>query len=644
MRIFAIPILFAVSGSGLAAELSSVEKKLAAEISDAVRRAGTAYADADYQGSGEALRSAMDHLDAAAHEGSAELFQELQPAIARIQRAHTILEFEGVSLPPLLDWQPRSPSPSAGPGPSTSAAGPTSRRQRPPQRPPSSLHAVSFMRSVAPILLSRCGSCHIQQSRGGLSMASYAALMKGPPEGVVIFPGDLVASRLIETIESGDMPRGGDKLTAAELATLKLWVQSGAPFDGDDPNAPLDAAAERTAGRASPMVNLATGSESVSFAKQVAPLLVANCQGCHLEAANPRGGLRLDTFADLLRGGDSGAVLQPGAGDQSLLVQKLLGTADGQRMPAGGRPPLPPESIRLITTWIDEGAKLDGDSERQPIRVLSQLAWAAAATPAEISSRREQQARQSLALALAGRTLHTEVTENLFVVGPVDAETIRLVAGAAEAQLGLARAVLGTGDGPLFRGRATVIVLPQRYEYNEFTRMVEQRSVPADWTSHWRFDGVDAYVAVIADASDPAAEIAARLAAPLVSLAVATAGDVPAWLAGGVGQAVAGGQTDRRDRLAQQQAEAETAAAFAALTRAEQFLDGQMTPEHSARVATAVANSLIQRSARRHFAKLIQALETGTPFVKAFADAYGMTPNSYVQSFLDRWRASRQSP
>ena len=48
-------------------------------------------------------------------------------------------------------------------------------------------------------------------------MATFAALMKGPPEGVVvIFAGDTVGSRLIETIETGDMPRGGGKVSPQE--------------------------------------------------------------------------------------------------------------------------------------------------------------------------------------------------------------------------------------------------------------------------------------------------------------------------------------------------------------------------------------------------------------------------------------------
>ena len=69
--------------------------------------------------------------------------------------------------------------------------------------------------------------------------------------------------------------------------------------------------------RNQPTVKMATGDETVSFAADVAPLLVANCSGCHIEAMQDKGGFRMDTFAQLLRGGDSGEVVTPGKGSES---------------------------------------------------------------------------------------------------------------------------------------------------------------------------------------------------------------------------------------------------------------------------------------------------------------------------------------
>ena len=63
--------------------------------------------------------------------------------------------------------------------------------------------------------------------------------------------------------------------------------------------------------------------------RDVAPLLVENCNGCHIDAMQTRGGLRMDTFAQILRGGDSGEIVLPGRSADSLLIKKLKG--DGNR-------------------------------------------------------------------------------------------------------------------------------------------------------------------------------------------------------------------------------------------------------------------------------------------------------------------------
>ncbi len=364
---------------------------------------------------------------------------------------------------------------------------------------------ISFTKTVAPILVSRCGRCHVTGSKGDFNMATFAALMKGPPEGVVVFAGDTVGSRLIETIETGDMPRGGGKVTPQELQTLKAWIVSGAKFDGPDPAAPIagcDAATNRGRLR-NRKLRRATGNETVSFAADVAPLLVENCNGCHIDAMQTRGGLRMDTFAQMLRGGDSGAVIVPGKGQESLIVQKLRGMV-GERMPAGGRPALSEESIKLISTWIDEGATLDGISETQPLRVMSQLAWAAAATPEQISQRRQELAENSMKLVTAsGGNTQSKTTEHFLVIGSVSPGTLDLVGQLAEAQIKTAKTVVSGDSGEAFyRGRATIFVLPKRYDYSEFAKMAEGRSVPSDWTSHWKYDGINAYISLVATEQD----------------------------------------------------------------------------------------------------------------------------------------------
>jgi mono/diheme cytochrome c family protein len=614
--------------SELAAELTSRERSIVRSVNTAVAKAGETYKAGDYDAAGSHIQRAIKQIDLAVKAGSPDLFDALQPAIQRIAKAHTMLEFEGVTLPPFR--QPKRPQAAE----MNDGDGDPS---RPSGSDPAADAGVSFTRQVAPILVSRCGQCHVSDSKGGLNMATFAALMKGPPEGVVIFAGDTVGSRLIETIETGDMPRGGGKVTSEELELLKTWIKTGAKFDGPDPAAPIAAGVspppQTPANR--PQVRRPTGNETVSFAADVAPLLVANCNGCHIDAMQTRGGLRMDTFAQMLRGGDSGAVVVPGKGETSLLVKKLRG-AVGERMPTGGREALPPESIQLISTWIDEGATLDGASENQPLGVMSQLAWAAAASPAELSQRRAELAQQNLKLVVSGGNIETQQTEHFLVTGTASAGTIELVARQAETQMKLAKTVVRSeSEEAYFRGRATIFVLPRRYDYSELAKMVEQRTVPSQWSSHWKFDGIDAYVAMVASEGDDEDQIADRLALPIVALAVATRGQgVPRWLAEGVGTAVASRRSATRDRDAKMRLEAELSAAFAAMDNAKKFLDGKMTAEQSDRIGAAIATTMLDRSYRRGFDALVRHLEAGAPFDQSFQQSFGIPLEAFVSNWL----------
>src|SRR5947209_7997570 len=77
------------------------------------------------------------------------------------------------------------------------------------------------------------------------------------------------------------------------------------------------------------------GADDIEFfEKHVRPLLVENCQGCH-GPAKQRGGLRLDTRAGLLKGGDTGPAVVPGKPDGSLLIKAVLHEGERKMPPKG---------------------------------------------------------------------------------------------------------------------------------------------------------------------------------------------------------------------------------------------------------------------------------------------------------------------
>jgi mono/diheme cytochrome c family protein len=96
----------------------------------------------------------------------------------------------------------------------------------------------------------------------------------------------------------------------------------------------------------------------VSYKKQIAPILGGNCNACH-SGSNAQSGISTATYESLMKGGKRGRAVIPANGKASLLVQYL----DGRkmpRMPIGGS--LKPAEIALITRWIEQGAKSDGEA------------------------------------------------------------------------------------------------------------------------------------------------------------------------------------------------------------------------------------------------------------------------------------------
>lgn len=68
-----------------------------------------------------------------------------------------------------------------------------------------------------------CAMCH--GNSGGLSVKTYANLIKGGASGPVIVPGDAAGSSLI-VVQSGTHPK---VFNPADLETVKAWIDAGAP-------------------------------------------------------------------------------------------------------------------------------------------------------------------------------------------------------------------------------------------------------------------------------------------------------------------------------------------------------------------------------------------------------------------------------
>jgi mono/diheme cytochrome c family protein len=93
------------------------------------------------------------------------------------------------------------------------------------------------------------------------------------------------------------------------------------------------------------------------FETKVRPLLADNCFSCHGEKKQ-KGGLRLDSRAALLAGGDRGPAVEPGLPDKSLLVSAVRYEHEKVKMPP--RQKLTDQQIADLVEWVRMGAPWPG--------------------------------------------------------------------------------------------------------------------------------------------------------------------------------------------------------------------------------------------------------------------------------------------
>lgn len=108
-------------------------------------------------------------------------------------------------------------------------------------------------------------------------------------------------------------------------------------------------------------------ANAVSFRKDVAPIFVEHCTGCH----NPQlseGKYDMSTFERLVRGGKKKSPIVPGDPDESKLSLMMHGDVE---------PAMPKDADLLndkllakVDQWIKEGAKFDGDDPKMTLERL----------------------------------------------------------------------------------------------------------------------------------------------------------------------------------------------------------------------------------------------------------------------------------
>ena len=101
-----------------------------------------------------------------------------------------------------------------------------------------------------------------------------------------------------------------------------------------------------------------TTDGQISYFQQIRPIFQTHCQGCH-QPAKPGGEYVMTDFATLVKGGESGdAAIMPGDVAKSFSIEQITPQEGAASMPKG-KPPLAESELKLIATWIEQGAKDD---------------------------------------------------------------------------------------------------------------------------------------------------------------------------------------------------------------------------------------------------------------------------------------------
>ena len=116
------------------------------------------------------------------------------------------------------------------------------------------------------------------------------------------------------------------------------------------------------------MLPAVAGAEVPSYARDIAPLFLARCGGCH-SAQAIMGGLDLGTYERLIKGGTRGPVIVAGNSAGSRLYQMVTGKLpplmpmDNTRLTEG--------QIDLLRRWIDAGAPGPSPGEAAALKAVS---------------------------------------------------------------------------------------------------------------------------------------------------------------------------------------------------------------------------------------------------------------------------------
>ncbi|MBI1348564.1 hypothetical protein GC163_20005 [bacterium] len=521
--------------------------------------------------------------------------------------------------------------------------------------------AVSFAKDIAPILVDKCGNCHdAQRASGGLCLENFAAMERGGRSGPLLVAGNpnnsLLMARLASPNPMQRMPRNAEPLSQDEIRKIALWIANGAAFDGTEKDVALSLL------KANPMaatekieIAKATGNETVSFVRDIAPTFVNTCGGCHNAGPNPRGGFSLATFERVMAGGESGKVIVPGKPEESRLW-RLVNADDEPVMPQGNMARITRKWHADLRTWITEGAKFDGSDAKRPLAELiptpeqMEAEKLAKLTPDQWIEKRLTDSQELWQRTFPqGDEAVTHQTDNFLVMGDVAPRRLEEVGQWAEEQATALRTMFNVKDQPLFKGKLAIFVFKERFGYEEFNNTVHRRQVPREVTGHSQVTTAQSQAfAAMQDTGDEATSTTPNLQLNVIEQVTGAflkrdGGNLPDWLSRGAGLAIAAGKSGGNNPYIMDL----HARAAAALQKsnlqnpAELFNNGQFSPADVGPIGYSLVEFLLKQGGAPAFGQLVRRFQAGDAPNAALQNAYRSDARQLGAAFLTAFGSRR---
>lgn len=554
---------------------------------------------------------------------------------------------------------------------------------------------VDFAKEIAPLFVAQCVRCHNEnESQGGLRLDTYAGVLAGGKNGPLLFPRNSNASPVIDRLMAfgpAMMPKGGKPLPEADVLKIVYWIDQGAKFEGDKqaqladiadslpaggrprtvstndpkPNTNSPKPRETTAEPAKPWLNrttspkitIASGLETVSFTRDIAPFMVNLCVGCHTgggEGARQTGFL-LDSFESLMRGGKNGSVINPGNPESSRLWH-LVGKQEPVKMPPG-QALITRKNHRNLRIWLEEGAHFDGKSAKASLRSLVPTPEEVAAqkfgslSPADFEKYRREQLETLWKKAYPHATANKlDGGKDFLLCGSIADERLKQVATWADEDAGkLRRFFHERSDGPLWRGRLAVFVLKDRTDYEEFARTHDGADVvPREVHGHAKcgLSQEFAYVVLHDTGDDPSPStptLHANLTENLTqALLQRSRSRVPDWIGRGVGLVLASRTHARPEYFKHLNSQAYKLAAQLGSPE-EVFSSNAFAPDDLGPIGFTLVTYFLKNGTESAFVKFVHELQEGGTLEVALQKVYNIDKSRLASGYLGSLSSGRQS-